>query len=103
MFFRCRHRAWIKRKKKLTCLLLKKERNCPDFTLHGNPTLRQPSVTVITNTTSTPFFTVQLFNCMIRSSYIRELDYFHANTWLANGENSCCLATGGAQKVGDLL
>lgn len=40
---------------------------------------------------------------MISSSYIFKLDYFHANTWLANGENSCCLATGGTEKGGDLL
>lgn len=40
---------------------------------------------------------------MIRSSYIFKLDYFHANTQLANGENSCCLATGGTEKGGDLL
>lgn len=53
-----------------------------------------------TNITNILFFTVQLFNCMIRSSYICKLDYFHANTWLANGEKSCCLATGGAEKGG---
>lgn len=40
---------------------------------------------------------------MIRTSYIFKSDYFHANTWLANGENSCCLATGGTEKGGDLL
>lgn len=40
---------------------------------------------------------------MIRTSYIFKSDCFHANTWLANGENSCCLATGGTEKGGDLL
>jgi len=40
---------------------------------------------------------------MIIRSYIFKLDYFHANTRLANGENSCCLATGRTEKGGDLL